>query len=62
MNELDYVKRQGIAKHELKLKGLFVPAVKWLQKHQPPKNWQGTPLEYAQLEMPTSAFLRWLGF
>ncbi len=26
-------------------------AKKWLRTHPPPRDWRGTPLEYAELEM-----------
>lgn len=32
--------------------GRFADATKWLESNKPPNGWEGTTLEYAELEMP----------
>lgn len=57
----EYNRRQSEAKQELRRRNLLRPAQNWISKNMPPDDFKGTPLEWALLEMPTSAFLRWLG-
>lgn len=56
--------REIEAEQRLAAIGELENARRWLQKDPPPKGWPGTPLEYAELEMPCGVFgsiLRLLG-
>lgn len=54
MKDAEYNRRQRAAYFRLKKAGLLRQAQKWIGKNRPPQEWEGTPLEYAELEMPVS--------
>lgn len=62
MKDAEYNLRQKAAMYRLRRMGgakLLRRAQKWIPKNMPPENWRGTPLEWAEEEMPTNLFL-WL--
>lgn len=67
MEELEDVnlrRRQRLAMARLRKAGLFRLAQKWLAKNPPPEDFQGTGLEWAELEMnvPLARLMDFCGF
>jgi len=56
MDDKEYNRRQREATHRLRLDGEFENAQLWLRRNPIPPYWEGTPLEYAELEMPVGPF------
>ena len=54
--EGEFKKRQRAAYFRLRKIGELENAQKWLRKEPPPREWTGTPLEYAEEEMPCGFF------
>jgi hypothetical protein len=52
LSQREQWRRQEAAMGRLKESGLFASACRWLKENPPPTNFQGTSLEYAELEMP----------
>lgn len=53
MSPKDYRRREEAAKKRLQKIGEYENALDFLVTSPPPYNWEGTPLEYAEEEMPT---------
>jgi hypothetical protein len=52
MSDALYNRRQKKACERLRKAGILEKARRWLRKNRPPKSWKGTPLEWAEEEMP----------
>jgi hypothetical protein len=62
MSGEEYSRREALARYRLGEAGHLFEARDWLRENKPPPNWKGTPLEYAETEMPVNlfGFFRWI--